>query len=111
MHQLGDAAPAGRQSVSCCIFAGCNQYVPAKLSLPTCACRATRIVAVVGAGHLPGIKEAWEVEIDAETLTQLPPPSLMSRIPWGKVSLVIAGSGIAVAVVIYGRRRMASTYA
>eukprot|EP00891_Asterochloris_glomerata_P007507 jgi/Astpho2/7507/Aster-x1441 len=59
-----------------------DQYMVCTLRM--LASRATRIVAVVGAGHLPGIKEAWEVEIDVENLTQLPPPSLMSRIPWGK---------------------------
>ena len=32
-----------------------------------------KIVAVVGAGHVPGIKKCWNQEIDLETLEQIPP--------------------------------------
>jgi len=32
-----------------------------------------KIVAVVGAGHVPGIKNCWNAEIDVEALEQIPP--------------------------------------
>lgn len=32
-----------------------------------------KIVAVVGAGHVPGIKKCWNQEINLETLEQIPP--------------------------------------
>ena len=32
-----------------------------------------KIVAVVGAGHVPGIKKCWDQEINLETLEQIPP--------------------------------------
>lgn len=43
-----------------------------------------KIVAVVGAGHLPGIKKYWDQEVDLEALMVLPPKSLMSTLlKWG----------------------------
>jgi pheromone shutdown-related protein TraB len=36
-----------------------------------------RIVAVVGAGHVPGIKGCWEQPIDLESLEAMPPKSRM----------------------------------
>lgn len=33
----------------------------------------TKIVAVVGAGHVPGIKKYWNAEIDMDRLNQIPP--------------------------------------
>jgi len=38
------------------------------------------IVAVVGAGHVPGIKKYWEAEIDIERLNQIPPKGKLSGI-------------------------------
>ncbi|MDY6791496.1 MAG: TraB/GumN family protein [Thermodesulfobacteriota bacterium] len=38
------------------------------------------IVAVVGAGHVPGIKKYWNVNIDIEPLEQLPPKGKASGI-------------------------------
>lgn len=32
-----------------------------------------KIVAVVGAGHVPGIKKYWDVDVDIKTLDHLPP--------------------------------------
>src|SRR5690606_10684680 len=34
----------------------------------------SKIVAVVGAGHLTGIKKYWNSDIDIEALEKLPPP-------------------------------------
>lgn len=55
-----------------------------------------KIVAVVGAGHLPGIKRSWNEAIDLPALEQLPPPGKMGAfLKWGLpgsiVVLFIAG--------------------
>jgi len=39
-----------------------------------------KIVAVVGAGHVPGIKKCWNQEIDLETLEQIPPKGKIAGI-------------------------------
>jgi pheromone shutdown-related protein TraB len=54
------------------------------------------IVAVVGAGHVSGIKEHWKTEIDLQHLDQLPPRNRMAGalkwiIPAVIVGLFIAG--------------------
>jgi len=56
----------------------------------------TKIVAVVGAGHVPGIKQRWNDAIDLAALEQLPPPGKMSAflkwaLPGSIVALFIAG--------------------
>ena len=55
-----------------------------------------RIVAVVGAGHIPGIQKYWDSEIDTRALEQLPPKGrsigiLKWLIPSAIVALFIAG--------------------
>ena len=48
------------------------------------------IVAVVGAGHVPGILKAWKEEIDLAPLEQLPPKSRFTGIlKWGIPALII----------------------
>jgi pheromone shutdown-related protein TraB len=45
---------------------------------------AKSVVAVVGAAHVPGIKQHWGKPIDRPTLEKLPPPSkLWTAIKWG----------------------------
>lgn len=39
-----------------------------------------RIVAVVGAGHVPGIKKYWEVNTDINALEKIPPAGMFMRI-------------------------------
>ena len=39
-----------------------------------------RIVAVVGAGHVPGIKKYWEVNADINALEKIPPRGMFMRI-------------------------------
>ena len=39
-----------------------------------------RIVAVVGAGHVPGIKKYWEVNTDINALEKIPPRNMFMRI-------------------------------
>ncbi|MEJ2476959.1 MAG: TraB/GumN family protein [Desulfobacterales bacterium] len=55
-----------------------------------------KIVAVVGAGHVPGIKKYWNSETDIAPLEKLPPKSKLSAvlkwvIPLGIVALIITG--------------------
>lgn len=51
----------------------------------------SKIVAVVGAGHLPGIKERICQEHDLLSLTRVPPPSRITKIiGWG-IPLLILG--------------------
>ncbi len=55
-----------------------------------------KIVAVVGAGHLSGIKKYWNAEIDIKTLEKIPPKSLTAGffkwvIPFGILFLFIFG--------------------
>jgi pheromone shutdown-related protein TraB len=55
-----------------------------------------KIVAVVGAGHVPGILQHWSESIDLAALEQLPPPGKMSALlkwvlPGSIVALFIAG--------------------
>jgi pheromone shutdown-related protein TraB len=49
-----------------------------------------KILAVVGAGHVPGIKKNWEKEVDMEALQTLPPKGHFSSIlKWGIPGLIV----------------------
>jgi pheromone shutdown-related protein TraB len=49
-----------------------------------------RIVAVVGAGHVPGIRKGWNDPVDLNALDQLPPKGkLFSFLKWGIPALVV----------------------
>jgi pheromone shutdown-related protein TraB len=55
-----------------------------------------KIVAVVGAGHVPGIKKYWNQEIDIEALEQTPPKGKLSAIlkwtiPMAILLLIVLG--------------------
>ena len=55
-----------------------------------------KIVAIVGAGHVPGIKNNWNKDIDFEALKQIPPKGRASvvfkwLIPVAIIILIIAG--------------------
>lgn len=55
-----------------------------------------RIVAVVGAGHVPGIKKYWNTDIDIRALEQLPPKKkttgvLKWLIPGAIMAMFVAG--------------------
>jgi pheromone shutdown-related protein TraB len=50
-----------------------------------------KIVAVVGAGHVPGIQKTWEKPIDMDELEQMPPKGRLSHVlKWG-IPLLIVG--------------------
>jgi len=54
-----------------------------------------RIVAVVGAGHVPGIKKYWHKKIDIERLEQIPPKGkLTAFLKWAIPSAIILFIGI-----------------
>jgi pheromone shutdown-related protein TraB len=51
----------------------------------------TKIVAVVGAGHVPGIQRYWRNPIDLTKLTHMPPKGRFTGlIKWGIPALIIA---------------------
>jgi len=62
-----------------------DQYLTEKIrSAP-----GKRIVAVVGAGHVPGIKKYWETPIDTAALETLPPKrKYVEVIKWGLPTLI-----------------------
>ena len=69
-----------------------DQYLAEKIRTAA----GKKIVAVVGAGHIPGIQEYWDSEIDTRALEQLPPKGksigiLKWLIPLAIVALFIAG--------------------
>lgn len=48
------------------------------------------IVAVVGAGHVPGIQNYWDMPVDMSMLEQIPPKGRLSRVlKWGIPGLII----------------------
>jgi pheromone shutdown-related protein TraB len=50
-----------------------------------------KVVAIVGAGHIPGIKKYWQAEIDTRALEQLPPKSKTVNILKWLIPAVIVG--------------------
>lgn len=49
-----------------------------------------KIVAVVGAGHVPGIKEHWAKSVDVEQLEVMPPKGkIMTVLKWGIPSAIV----------------------
>ncbi|MBW1988441.1 MAG: TraB/GumN family protein [Deltaproteobacteria bacterium] len=50
-----------------------------------------KVVAVVGAGHVPGIKRNWEKDIDVGPLCAMPPKGKLGGVvKWGIPALVVA---------------------
>jgi pheromone shutdown-related protein TraB len=50
-----------------------------------------KIVAVVGAGHVPGIQQQIDQEIDIEAISKIPPPSVWAKFfGWGFSGAIIA---------------------
>jgi len=69
-----------------------DQYLAEKIRTAP----GNKIVAIVGAGHVPGIQKYWNSDIDIRTLDQLPPKGksigiLKWLIPAAIVALFIAG--------------------
>ncbi|BDA46100.1 TraB domain-containing protein [Coccomyxa sp. Obi] len=73
--------------------------------LRTLASRASRVVAVVGAGHLSGMREKWNADIDFEEISRMPAmPQKSSSWTWRRVAL-ISISGVALTAFVTMRWR------
>jgi len=49
-----------------------------------------KVVAVIGAGHVPGVKRYWDQEIDIEALKQMPPKGRYAGwFKWGFPGLIV----------------------
>ena len=64
-------------------------------------CSAPKVVAVVGAGHLAGIRDNWEAEIDIEEIQRMPP----RRRSWVPMLLLAAGTVTITTFVVVRWRR------
>lgn len=64
-----------------------DQYLAEKIRTAP----GNRIVAVVGAGHLPGIKSNWREPISLAALEQMPPKSPLGRVVKWLIPMVIVG--------------------
>lgn len=88
MQDFAKAMPQVRES----LIDERDRYLASKIA----SSPGQKVVAVVGAGHVPGITEYLGDDIDILALEEIPPPS-----PWGK----ILGWGIPLAIlslIIYG---------
>ncbi len=65
--------------------------------------RSKTVVAVVGAGHLQGIRDNWEREIDVEEICCIPPKRRSWR--WGRILLLTAGGALITIGVMKYRQR------
>jgi pheromone shutdown protein TraB len=63
--------------------------------------KATKVVAVVGAGHLEGIKKHWDSEIDVESISRIPPKK--RRLHRGVLLVGFGATGVA--AVVFGVSR------
>ncbi|KAI7842710.1 hypothetical protein COHA_003641 [Chlorella ohadii] len=67
--------------------------------------RAHTVVAVVGAGHLQGIRQQWDQEIDIAEITRMP-EQRQPLLRWRRVALLAAGGMlVSTALLRYGVRR------
>jgi len=64
-----------------------DRYLAQKIKMSP----GNKIVAVVGAGHVPGIVKYWEEEIDTSSLEEIPPKGKLAGIlKWLLPSLILA---------------------
>ncbi|PSC74860.1 traB domain-containing -like [Micractinium conductrix] len=69
------------------------------------AARAQTVVAIVGAGHLQGIRDHWEKDIDIAEITAMPAERL-PLLRWRRVALLTAGGVlVSTALLRYTGRR------
>lgn len=88
LTEVGRSMPAIRRT----LIDERDQYLSAKIrSAP-----GNKIVAVVGAGHMPGIIKYWEQDVDLAPLEQLPPKGRWGQIIKWIIPLVI------VSLLVYG---------
>jgi len=64
-----------------------DRYLARKIKMSS----GNKIVAVVGAGHVPGIIKYWEEEIDTQALEEIPPKGKLTGVlKWLLPSLILA---------------------
>ncbi len=88
MNEFAQALPAVRES----LIDERDQYLAHKIN----TAKGDKVVAIVGAGHVPGITKYLDQNIDIVPLETIPPPS-----PWGR----IIGWGIPLLIlslIVYG---------
>lgn len=82
LSEIGQALPEVRRI----LIDERDQYLAEKIRTAP----GKRIVAVVGAGHVPGIQKYWDKEIDINALDQMPPRGRLSGVfKWGIPALII----------------------
>ena len=65
-------------------------------------------MAVVGAGHLKGMQEKWDAEIDIKELLMMPAEKKAPTRSWARVLLITTAGSAAIASIafaIHWRRR------
>lgn len=88
MQDFAKALPQVRES----LIDERDRYLAQKIG----AAPGARVVAVVGAGHVPGISRYLYEDIDLAPLEKIPPPS-----PWGKI-IAWAIPLVLLALIVYG---------
>lgn len=88
LSEMGEALPEVRQI----LIDERDRYLAEKIRTAP----GKKIIAVVGAGHVPGIKKYWGTLINMETLEQIPPKSriftiLKWTLPFLIIGLIILG--------------------
>lgn len=83
LSELGDSLPELRNI----LIDERDQYLAHKIRTAP----GKRIVAVVGAGHVPGIQKCWKEPVDMDALEVIPPKGrLLDIIKWGIPCLIVA---------------------
>jgi pheromone shutdown-related protein TraB len=83
LSELGKALPGLRRI----LIDERDQYLASKIRNAP----GKRIVAVLGAGHVPGVQRYWQEPIDIESLEKMPPKGRFSGVfKWGFPALVVA---------------------
>ena len=83
LSEIGDLLPELRRV----LIDERDQYLTAKIRTAP----GKKIVAVVGAGHVPGIQKQWDEPVDLEALEALPPKGkTLGFLKWGIPAVVIA---------------------
>jgi pheromone shutdown-related protein TraB len=83
LEEIGESFPQIRQV----LIDERDQYLACKIRTAP----GRNIVAVVGAGHVPGIQRYWEAEVDLAALEQLPPAKwYQGLMRWAIPTLIVA---------------------
>lgn len=82
LSEIGDVLPELRSI----LIDERDQYLAHK----TRTAPGKKIVSVVGAGHIPGIKKYWNRPVDTDALDKMPPKSRLTRfLKWAIPSLIL----------------------